>query len=240
MKLSIIIPAYNEGNGIKKNLEYLASVFRSEPVLKDFEIIVVDDGSSDNTRIKARKVKKVKVVGYGENRGKGHALLYGTGYAKGNYILFMDADMEIDPIQAKKLMCGMQAKKADIAIFSKNMRDSRINFPLYRKVLSRGYYFIVHMLFNLPVNDTQVGCKLFRTSDLKKVVGMVKTEKFAFDLELLFLLNASGCKIIEVPVDINFRRETIRISMRNILRMFSDTINIFYRYRIKKQFKKGC
>jgi glycosyltransferase involved in cell wall biosynthesis len=238
-KVSVIVPAYNEGMAIKKNLEYLSRTLHSEPLLRNFEIIVVDDGSTDNTREEAKKFGKAKVVGYENNRGKGAALIYGLVFAKGDYILFIDADMEIDPRQAKKLMEVMLAKNADVVIFSKNVRGARINFPLHRKVLSRGYYFIVHLLFNIPVNDTQVGCKMFRVAALKKVADKIKTEKFAFDLEMLYLLNTAGYRIIEVPVEISFRREKLRISMRNILRMLSDTLGIFHRHRIKKYFKKG-
>lgn len=235
-KLSIIIPSYNEGKNILKNIRYAVKIFGSLPMIKDFEIIVVDDGSIDNTRSEAAKIsnRHVKIIGYEKNMGKGHALIYGVGFAKGDYILFLDADMEIDPRQIRKLLSIITFEDTDAAIFSKNMMGSKINSPLYRKILSRGYYFIAHVLINLPVNDTQVGCKIFRSSVLKNISHKIKTKKFAFDLELITVMYMMGSRIIEVPVEINFSREAMRIKLRNILRMFLDTLDIFYRYRIKK------
>lgn len=232
--LSILIPMHNEGEIIYRNLKSISSVCNGKRM--NYEIIVIDDGSEDNSVEEAKKAalenKRIHIVGYRVNKGKGEALLYGFKHARGDYISFFDADLEISALSIFYLLEKLKANCADAAIFSKNHPSSTVNFPFYRKLLSRGYYLLTKILFRLPVNDTQTGCKVFRRAVLETVSDKIYTKRFAFDLELLVYANKSGFRIIELPIKISFNRQRSRISLRNVLDLVVDTIVIFYRYYI--------
>lgn len=232
-RVSVIVPAYNEGSRIEKNLlriEKSMSKFS-----KNYEIICVNDGSIDDTFRNAKKAggRYIKVVGYGANRGKGAAIKYGYSFVKGDVVVFLDSDLEIDPSNIKILLDAI-GKGADVAIFSKNHPLSETDFPLVRHVLSRMFYALTKMLFRLPVSDTQTGCKAFRRRVLDRVFPPVYTRAFAFDLELLSYANDFGCKIVEFPIKVCFGREGSRLTLRNVFRMFLDTLIAFHRLNIKK------
>jgi len=231
MDLSIIVPTYNEESIIQENIKKI-----DETVKKfgyTYEIIVSDDGSTDSTYNKAKDTKKtiknLKVVGYKENRGKGEAIINGFKNSSGKLVVFLDADLEIEPNEIERLIKKLNKEKSDVAIFSKNHPKSEINFPIYRKLLSVWYYMIVKILFRLPVRDTQTGCKLFKRKVLEKVIPRIATKKFAFDLELLVYAHSFGFKIVEAPVKIRLKREKVRINLNNILQMLIDTMKILNR-----------
>ena len=194
--------------------------------------IIVNDGSTDNTQREALKFRKrnVMVVGYSKNAGKGNAILCGMAHASGNYVIFLDSDLEIGPAYAFDLLSTAAASGAGVAILSKNHPLSSTNFPAYRKFLSRGYYMFAKILFRIPVSDTQTGCKVFRADVLGQVAGFLAAKRFCFDLELLAYVNMLGHAIIEKPIDVVFRREKSRIRTSSVLEMFADTILIFFRY----------
>jgi dolichol-phosphate mannosyltransferase len=233
--LTVIVPAYNEGKIICSNLEKIDRVCKKYSI--DYEIIVADDGSEDDTRKEAERALKknrhIKVVGYTKNRGKGGVIKYAFQFSRGEYVAFIDADLDLEPREIFHLLKSMNDYDADIAIFSKYCKGSRTNFPLHRKILSKGYYMFAKMLLGLPVSDTQVGCKVFRREVLENVIPKLSTKKFAFDLELLAYANKIGYTLVEIPARINFRRHRIRINFWDILRMFFDTLVIFYRVRLK-------
>lgn len=232
--LSIIIPVYNESKIIQRNLSLISSALRSTKL--KYEIIVVDDGSEDDTFSEAKKSSKkdrlVKSIRYANHRGKGKALLYGFRHSRGHHIVFYDADLEIPPKSIFYLLAELKSEDTDIAIFSKNHPSSEINFPFYRKLLSRGYYLLTKLLFRLPVNDTQTGCKIFRRNVLSSLSKKVVTKRFAFDLEILAYANRLGFSILELPIKIKFKRQKSRISIRNVFDLILDTLVIFYRIYI--------
>ena len=229
MQLSIIVPAYNESRYIAGSIKRIHDVMKNAKV--NYEIVIVNDGSSDDTLYVAdslrSRYKNLRVVGYKKNRGKGGAILFGTRFVKGSYVAFIDADKDIDPKYLLFLLKNIG--NADIAILSKNHPKSRTLFPAYRKVLSKGYYVLVRVLFNLPVSDTQVGCKMFRREVIRKVCPLISTKKFAFDLELLAYANKFNYKIREFPAVLNFSRDKGRIRLKNVARIFFDTLFVLYK-----------
>ena len=234
MELSVIVPAYNESAVIEGNVLAIEKAVSGK--VESYEIIVVDDGSTDATfenASRAAKSKKIMIFGYRQNKGKGYALKLGTRKSSGKIVAFLDADLEIPADRMFTLLPELE-KGADIAIFSKNHPSSRINFPFYRKFLSKLYYIFAKALFHLPVSDTQTGCKVFRREVLDKVLPYVYTKQFAFDLELLAYANDYGYRISELPIKINFRRETGRIRLGNIWRMALDTLIAFFRLHVKR------
>jgi glycosyltransferase involved in cell wall biosynthesis len=159
-KLSIIVPVYNGGDYIYDNIKEFTKTFSDMGL--DYEPIVVDDGSTDNTYEEACKVnsKNVRVLGYPKNQGKGHALQYGVKYASGDLVTFIDADLDLHPEQISTFIEYMNDNGSDIVIGSKRHPLSRVDYPLKRRILSNCYHLFIAMLFRINITDTQAGLKL--------------------------------------------------------------------------------
>ena len=241
-KISVIMPAYNEARHIVRNL--LEVVDTLSGFEYDFEVIVVDDGSPDKTYLEAAKLlsthpELVRVVHYDENRGKGNALICGTTFARGDYVVFLDADMDLHPSQLPLLFGIMDAQNADVVIGSKRHPNSVVNYPRHRRIASWGYYSLVKLLFGLPVQDTQTGIKLFKHSVLSRVFPRVLVKRFAFDIEVLANAHRLGYKIVDAPVTLEFQRGTFgRIKPRDIYRIMVDTAAIYYRMHILRYYDR--
>lgn len=235
-KLSVVMPAYNEGNWIRHNLaEASAAVAAFAP---NYEIILVDDGSADNTRqeadLAAAEDGHIVVVSSPKNQGKGCALCLGTEAATGELIAFCDADLDIHPSQLASFVHIMQTEPCSAVIGSKMHPDSHVDYPWQRLVFSWGYYGMLLFLFRLNVRDTQTGLKLFRADVIKPVMRQILVKRFAFDIEVLAILNSRGHRIISAPVTIHFRRGALnsRIRVMDIVNIVRDTLAIFYRLKI--------
>jgi glycosyltransferase involved in cell wall biosynthesis len=241
-KISVIMPAYNESRHIARNL--LEVVDTLSGFEYDFEVIVVDDGSPDMTYLEAAKLlsthpERVRVVHYDKNRGKGNALICGTTFARGDYVVFLDADMDLHPSQLPVLFGIMDAQNADVVIGSKRHPNSVVNYPRHRRIASWAYYTFVRVLFGLPVQDTQTGIKLFKHAVLARVFPRVLVKRFAFDIEVLANAHHLGYKIVDAPVTLEFQRGTFgRMKARDIYWMMLDTVAIFYRMRILKYYDR--
>ena len=201
-----------------------------EKVTSNYEIVLVNDGSTTNCFERAKKIKnkKLRVVGYKKNQGKGNAIKYGFKFTKGNYVAFVDSGRDIDPTQLKKFLEIMEKEKVDIVIGSKRHKDSKVHYPLTRRFMSGVYQIVNKILFNLNVRDTQVGIKLFKRGVLEKVMPKVAIKRFAFDLEFLVIANKYQYKIIEAPVEIRFQFGST-VNSKAIFWMLWDTAAIFYR-----------
>ena len=235
--LSVVMPAYNEEKliygSIIKTIDILSGFVR------DFEIIVVNDGSKDNTKCEIERAMKadgrVRMVSSDKNRGKGNAILSGTSQADGEYIAFVDADLELNPAQLEGYLEEMLERKLDVVIGCKFHKDSKLNYPLKRKIISMGYYIMLLVLFHLNVKDTQTGLKVFRAEAVKPVAHLIRTQGFAYDIELLVAINRRGFKIGQMPVRVDYVRDvgTKRIGMKDIVQAFRDTWAIFGRVYFK-------
>ena len=240
-KISIIVPAFKEENKISESVRHIEKVL--EKINLKYEIIVVVDGVIDNTLVKASKLKSknVKVYSYVKNMGKGYAVQFGIEKANGDVIGFIDAGLDIDPAAIPLLLEYMKLKEADIVLGSKLHPDSKIKYPLPRKLLSWGYREFSHILFGFDVKDTQVGLKLFRKRVAKDIFPKLAVRGFAFDIEVLALAYALGYrKIIEAPIKLRFNNLST-ITSYNFwqisLQTFMDTIGVFYRLKLSKHYK---
>jgi glycosyltransferase involved in cell wall biosynthesis len=231
-QLSILIPAYNEGEGIQKTLaaacEALAGL--------DFDLIVVDDGSRDATHTYVQQAAegnpRILPLRYDVNRGKGNALRHGFAQARGERVAFLDADLDLHPRLLRELMAVMDQTQADVVIGSKLHPDSQVDYPVWRRVLSLGYYFLIRLLFGLPVQDTQTGIKLFRREVLAAIFPLLTIEGYAFDLQLLVLAHQRGYRITSAPVVLNFQRQRLgRIGLPVVWQILRDTLSVFRRTR---------
>lgn len=236
MGLSIIMPMYNSED-ILDNLN--SAVKMLEKVTENFEIILVNDGSNNNCFEEAKqfKDKRVVVVGYKKNRGKGYAIKYGFNFVKGDYVAFVDSGRDLNPKQLKDFLEIMKNSKADVVVGSKKHLLSKVHYPLTRKLMSRAYQLINKILFNLNVKDTQVGLKLFRREVLEKVMPKIVIKRFAFDLELLILANKYGFKIIETPIIMRYQFKST-VNPKAVFWMLWDTAALFYRLKILRWYDK--
>lgn len=236
-KVSVVIPAYNENGIIIETIkECMSSLNRI-----DYEIVIVDDGSLDGTYQKVAEFVKehnnIKIVNYGGNQGKGFAIRYGYKHTTGDIVAFIDADMNIHPEQILTFVKEMERTGADVVVGSKRHPDSKVNYPLNRKILSEFYYMFVKMLFGLHVRDTQTGLKLFKRKVLEDVCPIVLVKRYAFDIEILANAHRLGYKIREAPVEINLGFDS-HVNKRAIWNMLWDTCAIFYRMSILQYYDK--
>ena len=235
------MPAYNEGNRIAKNIEETARTFND--LGYNWELIIMDDGSTDQTyenasALTAKYSGRLIVVKNSQNLGKGSVLKQSLDYIKGDYTLFLDADMDLHPRQTPTLFEVMFLHYADVVIGSKLHPHSTVNYPLQRRIISLGYYLLVRMLFNLPCHDTQTGLKLFKTEVLRKVFPRILVKQFAFDLEVLVNAHHLGYRIVEAPIVLNPQRRYSRITTGQIYVTLWDTLAVFYRMYILKYYDR--
>jgi len=240
-KVSIIIPAYNEADIIEANMNETVKTFNEFGC--PWEIILVDDGSSDATFEKAERFAKrhpghILVKRNPSNLGKGRAIKKSVRYVTGDYTVFLDADMDLHPVQVQTLFDIMRFDDADIVIGSKLHPNSVVKYPLQRKIFSLVYYFLVRTLFNLPCHDTQTGLKLFKTEVLHKVIPRILVKQFAFDLEVLVNAHHLGYRIAEAPVILNPQRKFGRIGLKAVFVTIWDTLAVFYRMYILKYYDR--
>lgn len=242
-KISIIVPAYNEEKRLAISVgETIRTFSKLECV---YEIIIVDDGSSDATlrlaKDLAQKYLQVIVRQNRENRGKGRALKLGFRAASGNYVVFLDADMDLHPEQISTFFDIMELDGADVVIGSKMHPNSIVNYPLERKFVSKVYFWFIKLLFQLPINDTQTGLKLFKYKVLNAVFPKILVRQFAYDLEILALTHRLGFKIAEAPVvlrPLEGRQRWGRITLTAVWSMLIDTLAIFYRMYVLKYYDR--
>lgn len=230
------MPAYNEADRIEANVLEAWGTLREFPL--EFELLIVDDGSVDDTALCALSAsqldpKRIRVIRSDRNQGKGSAVICGTRYASGDYVAFLDADLDLHPRQLKTFIDVMCDEQTDLVIGSKFHPHSVVDYPPIRRVYSFGYYAVIRLLFGLPVKDTQTGIKLFKIDVLRRVLPRVLVKRFAFDIELLVNATALGYKISEAPVTLHFQRSIGgRINFRDAWHILIDTLAIFYRARI--------
>lgn len=239
--LSVVIPAYKQERTILRDVKNIKKTL--DTLGYKYEIIVVIDGQVDNThnKILKHKLKNVRAIAYPINQGKGHAVRTGMLAAKGDIIGFIDAGMDIHPAGFRMLLNHMEWYNADIIVGSKLHPVSKVNYPIYRKILSWGYRQITHLLFGFKVRDSQVGLKFFKRKIVRDVLPRLLVKTYAFDIEILAVSYALGYKrIFEAPVNIHLGKSNT-ISFNNlskiVLLMLWDTAAVFYRLKILNYYK---
>jgi len=237
--LSVVMPAYKQQGTIIKDIKKIKKTL--DELGCPYELIIVVDGVVDRTyeRASQLKDKDMRILCYPKNEGKGHAVRYGMMHAKGDVIGFIDAGMDINPNGFRMLLNHMEWYNADVIIGSKLHPVSKVDYPLYRTILSWGYRTLTWMLFGFMVKDTQVGLKFFRRKVVRKVLPKLLVKRYAFDIEILAVTYAYGYKrIYEAPVKINFRQNVIssRKLPKIVYLMIWDTIAVFYRLRFLRYY----
>jgi len=238
MKVSILIPAYNEEDKIAQTIIAAQNTLKSLPYF--WEIIVICDGKEDNTFkvASAHKNDQIKILGYAQNKGKGYALKHGFKFATGDLIIFFDAGLEFDPVHIKEILEYYKKYRIPVIIGSKRHPASKVIYPLKRRVLSRSAQTLVKVLFQMSVKDSQVGLKLFEREVLSRIFPKVLVKAYAFDIELLALAHHYRYEIMEIPVDLKMDFSHSSVKFNSINKSLKDTLAIFYRLKILKFYDK--
>ncbi len=235
------MPVFNAAASIVANLEVIRSRIAAD-LGEEFEIVVVSDGSIDSTEhelLTRAPSGAFRVLHYDRNLGKGYAVKIGALEARGEWIGFVDADLDLDPSDLARYTRRAQAKNLDFAIGSKRHPDSHVHYPRSRVVASWLFQQLVRVLFRLNVRDTQVGLKLFRREIAEQVLPLLLVKRFAFDIELLAVSRAVGFdRIEEMPVTLDYRFTGSGVRSRAVLRALIDTAAIFYRLRILHYYQR--
>jgi glycosyltransferase involved in cell wall biosynthesis len=237
-KISVIVPCYKAEKFLAKNLEEIKkSIAKYFP---NYEIIAVIDGEADNSKEEAEKVPGIRVISYKQNKGKGYALKYGFEHSTGDYITFIDCDMDIHPDQLRNFFPYLAT--ADLVIGSKRHPFSKLHYPLTRRILSNGFLVYSWLILGIKLRDTQSGFKLIKREVLEVIMPLVMVKRYGFDLELCFLAQKHGFRTVEAPLHIDFQSydgKSSTIKIKDIWGMFLDVLAIRYRYSILHYYQRA-
>jgi glycosyltransferase involved in cell wall biosynthesis len=226
---SIIIPAYNESERIAGTLERIQGYAAEQKW--NVEIIVVDDGSRDTTvdmvRQQARNNPAIRLLQNPGNRGKGYSVRNGMLNAKGEVLLFSDADLSSPIEEANKLFDAIAAG-ADVAIGSRWLQADlqTRRQPIHRQLFGRIFNLLLRLVLRLKFKDTQCGFKAFNRASADVLFPLQQIERWGFDPELLYLARHFGFKVLEIPVAWAHREGTRISPLRDGLHMFMETLRI--------------
>lgn len=226
--LTVLIPCYNEGKIIEESLQEVYS-FLSEQKYP-WEIVVVDDGSSDNSVnvIKSLHLFNINLVTYKKNRGKGGALKEGINNSRGKFIIFTDADLSVPISTVRELLEKLRSGKSEVVIGTRKIRSAKVlaHQPWLRENLGKGFTLITRLITAVRVSDFTCGFKGFSSGAARKIFSHSLISRWAYDAEILYLAKKYGFKISEVPVTWVNRKDT-RVRLGNaIITSFVDLIKI--------------
>ena len=204
LDLSIVIPAFNEAQRLPRTIEQIVSYLSARPWRA--EIVVVDDGSSDATpkliEDYQKKYPDLRMISNGSNRGKGFSVRHGVLEARGEIVVFTDADLSTPIEEADKLLSAIREKGYDVAIGSRGLDKSLINVhpSAFRERAGTLFNRVVRRIAGLDISDTQCGFKAFRRERTRIIFEQQRIERFGFDPEILFLAKRHGLRVAEIPV----------------------------------------
>lgn len=237
--LSVVAPAFNQAGTIYESTREILT--RLDALEIDHEVIVVSDGSADETSAELARHHDngVRVLVYDRNLGKGYALRTGSLAARGRYVAWIDSDMDLDPALLGDFLRLAREGDLDAVIGSKRHPDSTVSYPRRRRAYSWLYQQLVRILFDLDVRDTQVGMKLFRREVLEEVLPVVLVKRYAFDLEILAVANRFGfARIAEAPIRLHYQFGASGVNWHSIAQSLWDTAAIFYRLRLLRYYDR--
>ena len=228
--LSIIIPAYNEEQRLPATLQTVAA-FLDQRAFEFAEVIAVNDGSRDGTarviREAAARDPRVRLLENPGNRGKGYAVRHGMREARGEWVLFTDADLSAPIEELDRLWQAVSAARADGAIGSRALDRSLIGVhqSAFRETSGKFFNLVMRLITGLPYRDTQCGFKLFSRAAAQAVAARQRIEGFGFDVEILYIARKLGFRILETPVRWN-NVEGTKVSLWNGIQAFLDPLEV--------------
>jgi dolichyl-phosphate beta-glucosyltransferase len=230
--LSIVVPCYNEEKRLPRTIEQIERYLAGKGSV--YELILVDDGSTDATRqimdAAAKHNQRVRIQALRQNRGKGRALAEGVAAARGSEILVTDADLSTPIEELDKLQAEVR-KGAGVAIASRALRASRVEIsqPIYRVLMGKVFNLLVQVVLLPGIWDTQCGFKLFRADVAHDAFAQLTTDGFGYDPEVLYRAKQKGVRIAEVPVIWRNSAPTKVSPIKSSLDMFRHVLRIRFR-----------
>lgn len=234
--LSVVIPAFNEERRLPATLPRIAAYLDRGGL--SGEILVVDDGSTDATARHASEFLRSgrgRILRNPENRGKGYSVRRGVLEAQGRWVLLTDADLSSPIEEHQKLADAVVAQDLDVAIGSRGLSGSRVEVrqSLLRQTMGKTFNRVIRVMTGLPFKDTQCGFKLMDRERVRPIVEKMVVDRFAFDVEFLFLCVRSGLKVAEVPV-------VWRNSPGSTVTLVGDPLNMLFDVaRVRWRFRRG-
>ncbi|HJT49006.1 MAG TPA: glycosyltransferase [Nitrososphaeraceae archaeon] len=234
-QISVVIPVHNQEMEISSLLIKIKEILNS--TTQSYEIVVVNDGSYDNTLNVLQKEELldscIRIISYTPNRGKGHAVKTGVMQASGSIIIFVDGDFDISHDKIKEYLDEL--KNCDLVIASKRHPYSKVSAPISRIFLSRIFNVLVRLFVGIKIKDTQSGLKAGNGDALRMIFGVMLVKRYAFDVELLTIATAMRLNIRELPIEINLDHG---FRMQDIVKMLIDISAISYRHRITRWYQR--
>jgi dolichyl-phosphate beta-glucosyltransferase len=227
--VTVVIPAYNESARIEPTLRAVVACLRDGG--RDFEVLVVDDGSRDETSALVEglrsELKELRLIRLAQNHGKGYAVRTGVLNSRRDVILMCDADL-VTPIEELARLEGAVASGADLAIGSRETRapDVSVEARWYRRVMGRTFHAIVELLAVRGFKDTQCGFKLFRGPVAQDLFTRMRMDGYSFDVELLVMAQRGSYRVVEVPVNWTHQPGSKINLVTDSLRMLADLVRI--------------
>lgn len=234
-EISIIVPAFNEQSIIFENISRIIEYCENN--FDRFEIIVVDDGSTDLTCELVLKIdnKNVKILKNEINRGKGYSIKKGILTAQYHFVLFLDADLST-PIEELGKFINTIEEGFDIVISSRRLHDSNIvtSQTILRRFFGNNFKRLIKLFFLLDFSDYNCGFKLFKTNVAKDIVSRLTVNRYVFDVEILYIAVKTGFKIKELPVVWKNRRESRVHIFKDSFISFLELLKIFFNIIINR------
>jgi len=241
--ISLIVPVYKKEDIIKKCLTDQLTVLNKvcTDFDLDYEIIPVIDGFLDNSEEKINELldPHIKIISYKHNRGKGFAVRLGMMQSSGNYVGYMDACLDINPIVIEYMIRALiNNPDVHIVVPSKKHPASKLIYPLQRRIFTTVYSLVCKLFTGIKYKDTQVGAKMYTKELIDKVLPRMLVKRFAFEVEMLSVAGRLGYKNhIDVPVEVDFTIDwSSATNIKTIINMFRDTIAVGYRLRILRYY----
>lgn len=235
--VSIVMPVYNEEKIIRSAILETYRTMKNSSYT--FQIVAVDDGSSDSSFEELQKLEEfVTIEHYKPNRGKGYALKQGAKKSYGERIVFYDSDLNIRPTFLLEYLKYSFENNADVVIGSKRLRGAEVSNSLQRKMMSVLFHLFAKILLGITVMDSQVGLKVLKKDVFERLLPNLTINRYAFDVELLSLCGFMGFNITELPISMKIEENNSSVDMRAIQKMFVDTFRVYYRHSKNKVIRK--
>lgn len=236
LRISVIIPVFNQMRKISYSIEKIKQAV--ELAFSNYELIVVNDGSTDNTLTILNGIAKtddehVRVISYTPNRGKGYAVRQGVLHSQGDAVILLDGDLDISPDLIKDYVERLST--SDLVIASKKHPESSVRIPRSRAFLSRAFNLLIKVTIGIAQTDTQAGFKVGKGEIMRKIFRNVSVNRYAFDVEFFAIASILHLKVQEMPVIMKIDR---RFKTKEILNMFLDVTRIWYKYRITHRYQR--
>lgn len=231
--ISVIIPAYNEEKRIERTIHAIKNSLLVHT--NDFEILVIDDGSVDDTKtvVKSLENEHIKLFSYEKNKGKGGAVKYGVSKASGDFVFFTDADLPYPP-ENIIIACDILKTGADVVLGKRIPSEEGGKYPWYRTIMSKGFGIFVRLILGFFERDTQCGFKAFKKEAAKNIFSKALLSGWGFDVEIIFLAQKMNYVIKRLEVELHHEGKGSKVNV------IKDTVTMMKEvFLIKNNNKKG-